>query len=352
MSSENTSQRLVSSDHRDEDNDIVHTVRPETLSTFLGQENLKSNLKVFIEAAKQRRTAMDHILFHGPPGLGKTTLAHIVAKELGVNFHATSGPILSKAGDLAALLTNLQPKDVLFVDEIHRLNPVVEETFYPAIEDYHLDLVIGEGPSARSLRIDLAPFTLIGATTRSGLMTRPLRERFGIPLRLQFYTPQELCNIVLAQAQKLNIPITDCGAYEIAKRARGTPRIAGRLLRRVGDFALVEATLPVCKEVADKALFRLDVDYKGLDLADRRYITHIAQAYDGGPVGIETMAAALSEPRDVLEDVIEPYLLQEGFIQRTPRGRQLTRLAYNHLDLSAPPKLEQPQTLLDDEAPL
>lgn len=311
-------------------------IRPLRLDRFMGQQTVKENLAVFLEAARQRSKAMDHILLHGPPGLGKTTLAHIVAKELGVNFHATSGPIISKAGDLAALLTNLGPKDVLFIDEIHRLNPVVEETLYPAMEDYHLDLVIGEGPSARSLRIDIAPFTLIGATTRAGLMTRPLRERFGIPLRLQFYTPTELCQIVTLQAATLNLDTTPDGALEIAKRSRGTPRIAGRLLRRVADYALVDGTLPITRAVADGALSRLEVDGHGLDSQDRRYLSHIAIACGGGPVGIETLAAALSEPRDVLEDVLEPFLLQEGFIQRTPRGRILSSLAYTYLGLDQP----------------
>ncbi len=329
-------ERLTSPDDQEEDIAVIHTVRPTSLDGFLGQSSAKENLKIFIEAAKQRKQAMDHTLFHGPPGLGKTTLAHIVAKELGVNFHATSGPILSKAGDLAALLTNLQPRDVLFIDEIHRLNPIVEEVLYPAMEDYHLDLVIGEGPSARSLRIDLAQFTLIGATTRAGLMTRPLRERFGIPLRLQFYTSEELAEIIITQSKKLSIELTCEGAAEIAQRSRGTPRIAGRLLRRVGDYALVEKTLPITNKVADKALKRLEVDHKGLDSADKRYLNQIAFAYAGGPVGIDTMAAALSEPRDVLEDVVEPYLLQEGFLQRTPRGRQLTSVAYQHLGLDPP----------------
>lgn len=332
---ENSAERLLSPNQKDEDL-AIHTVRPKKLDDFLGQSLAKENLKIFIEASKQRAQAMDHILFHGPPGLGKTTLAGIVANELGVNFHATSGPILSKSGDLAALLTNLQPRDVLFIDEIHRLNPIVEESLYPAMEDYHLDLVIGEGPSARSLRIDLSPFTLIGATTRSGLMTRPLRERFGIPLRLQFYTSNELKKIILAQAYKLSINLTEEGAEEIAKRSRGTPRISGRLLRRVGDYALVENTLPITRAVADKALQRLEVDDKGLDAADKNYLSQIAFAYGGGPVGIETIAAALSEPRDVLEDVVEPYLLQQGFLQRTSRGRQLTGLAYKHLNLEVP----------------
>jgi len=346
MDKKTNTERLVSPENTEEDK-AIHTVRPTKLDDFLGQSSAKENLKIFIEASKQREQAMDHILFHGPPGLGKTTLANIVAKELGVNFHATSGPILSKSGDLAALLTNLQPRDVLFIDEIHRLNPIVEESLYPAMEDYHLDLVIGEGPSARSLRIDLSQFTLIGATTRSGLMTRPLRERFGIPLRLQFYTPQELKKIILAQAKKLSIDLTTEGAEEIAKRSRGTPRISGRLLRRVGDYALVENTLPITREIADRALQRLEVDNKGLDVSDKNYLTQIATAYGGGPVGIETIAAALSEPRDVLEDVVEPYLLQQGFLQRTPRGRQLTSLAYKHLNIEIPKSRDDYISLLD-----
>ena len=312
-------------------------LRPLVLDEFIGQAEARSNLKVFIESAKRRGEAMDHTLFHGPPGLGKTTLAQIMARELGVGFRMTSGPVLAKAGDLAAILTNLEARDVLFIDEIHRLNPAVEEVLYPALEDFELDLVIGEGPAARTVRIELQPFTLIGATTRMGLLTTPLRDRFGIPTRLQFYTTQELHQIVTRGARLMGAPATEGGAQEIAKRARGTPRIAGRLLRRVVDFAIVEGDGTVTQEIADRALTRLGVDHLGLDGADRRYLTLIAENYQGGPVGIETLSAALSESRDALEEVIEPYLLQQGLIQRTPRGRMLAQKAWTHLGM-APPK--------------
>jgi Holliday junction DNA helicase RuvB len=321
-------------DKRPEDAD--RALRPQGLAEFIGQAEARANLKVFIESAKQRGEAMDHTLFHGPPGLGKTTLAQIMARELGVNFRMTSGPVLAKAGDLAAILTNLEPRDVLFIDEIHRLNPVVEEVLYPALEDFELDLVIGEGPAARTVRIELQPFTLVGATTRLGLLTTPLRDRFGIPTRLQFYTTAELHEIVTRNAKLMSIPITDDGAREIAKRARGTPRIAGRLLRRVVDFALVDGDGSIDQGLADSALTRLGVDHLGLDGADRRYLDLIAENYAGGPVGIETMSAALSESRDALEEVIEPYLLQQGLIQRTPRGRMLAAKAWTHLGLDAP----------------
>jgi Holliday junction DNA helicase RuvB len=291
---------------------------------------------VFIESAKMRGEAMDHALFHGPPGLGKTTLAQIMARELGVNFRMTSGPVLAKAGDLAAILTNLEARDVLFIDEIHRLNPAVEEVLYPALEDFELDLVIGEGPAARTVRIELQPFTLVGATTRMGLLTTPLRDRFGIPTRLEFYTEDELNEIVTRGARLMGAPADEAGAREIAKRARGTPRIAGRLLRRVVDFAVVEGAGRVTQAIADNALTRLGVDHLGLDSADRRYLRLIAESYGGGPVGVETMSAALSESRDSLEDVIEPYLLQKGLIQRTPRGRMLAQAAWTHLGLNAP----------------
>lgn len=314
-------------------------LRPQKLDDFIGQAGLRANLEVFIQAAKSRQQALDHVLLFGPPGLGKTTLAQIIAKELGSNFRSTSGPVIARAGDLAALLTNLQPHDVLFIDEIHRLSPVVEEVLYPAMEDFQLDLMIGEGPAARSVRIDLPPFTLIGATTRSGLITRPLRERFGIPLRMQFYTPEELQKIVSRAASKLNMPLSPDGAAEIARRARGTPRIAGRLLRRVRDFAVVAGCKVIDAKSADNALTRLEVDRLGFDAMDRRYLGIIAENYGGGPVGIETLAAALSEQRDVLEEVIEPYLLQQGLLQRTPRGRMLTEGGYRHLGLSAPEKL-------------
>ena len=316
--------------------DADRALRPQTLDEFIGQRDARANLKVFIESAKMRGEAMDHALFHGPPGLGKTTLAQIMARELGVNFRMTSGPVLAKAGDLAAILTNLEARDVLFIDEIHRLNPAVEEVLYPALEDFELDLVIGEGPAARTVRIELQPFTLVGATTRMGLLTTPLRDRFGIPTRLEFYTEGELHEIVTRGARMMGAPAEDAGAREIAKRARGTPRIAGRLLRRVVDFAVVEGTGKVTQEIADSALTRLGVDHLGLDSADRRYLRLIAESYGGGPVGVETMSAALSESRDGLEDVIEPYLLQKGLIQRTPRGRMLAQAAWTHLGLDAP----------------
>ncbi|MEM1360571.1 MAG: Holliday junction branch migration DNA helicase RuvB [Pseudomonadota bacterium] len=316
--------------------DRDRALRPELLADFIGQEEARANLSVFIAAARQRGEAMDHTLFHGPPGLGKTTLAQIIARELGVNYRMTSGPVLAKAGDLAAILTNLEARDVLFIDEIHRLNPAVEEVLYPALEDFALDLVIGEGPAARTVRIDLQPFTLVGATTRLGLLTTPLRDRFGIPVRLQFYSVSELDEIVARGAQLMGVSAEPAGTREIAARARGTPRIAGRLLRRVVDFALVEGDGRLTQLGADAALTRLGVDELGLDGADRRYLRLIAEAYGGGPVGIETIAAALSESRDGLEEVIEPYLLQQGLIQRTPRGRLLAARAWPHLGLNAP----------------
>ena len=319
-------------------------LRPQTLGEFVGQRTLCENLAVFVAAARQRGEPIDHVLLYGPPGLGKTTLARIVAHELGVGFRATSGPIITKAGDLAAVLTNLQPRDVLFIDEIHRLNPAVEEVLYPAMEDGELDLMIGEGPAARSVRIDLQPFTLVGATTRLGLLTSPLRERFGINMRLEFYSPDELISIVRRNAALLDLPVTDLGAVEIAKRARGTPRVAGRLLRRVRDFAVVEASLPVDEVVADRALTRLEVDARGLDSMDRRYLRHIVENHAGGPVGIETIAAALSEERDTIEDVVEPFLMQQGFLQRSPRGRLITAGAYRHLGME-PPKRTQGELL-------
>jgi len=316
-----------------------YALRPERLSEFIGQETIKENLKVFIEAAKKRKQALDHVLLHGPPGLGKTTLAQIISKELGVGFRGTSGPVIVRAGDLAALLTNLQPHDVLFIDEIHRLSPQVEEVLYPAMEDFQLDLMIGEGPAARSVKIDLPPFTLIGATTRSGLITRPLRERFGIPLRFQFYEEKELQFIVSKASEKLGMGLSDDGAMEIAKRSRGTPRIAGRLLRRIRDFASVADVKVVDAKLADKALNKLEVDEKGFDAMDRKYMTIIAENYGGGPVGADTIAAAMSEQRDVIEEVIEPYLMQEGLIQRTPRGRMLSAIGYKHIGIQMPANL-------------
>lgn len=316
--------------------DADRALRPQLLDDFVGQAEVRANLRVFIQSARMRGEAMDHTLFHGPPGLGKTTLAQIMARELGVGFRMTSGPVLAKAGDLAAILTNLEARDVLFIDEIHRLNPAVEEVLYPALEDFELDLVIGEGPAARTVRIELQPFTLVGATTRMGLLTTPLRDRFGIPTRLQFYTVDELHQIVTRNAEKMGAPANDAGAREIAKRARGTPRIAGRLLRRVVDFAVVEGDGTVTQELADRSLTRLGVDHLGLDGADRRYLQLIAENYAGGPVGIETLSAALSESRDALEEVIEPFLLQQGLLQRSPRGRMLAAKAWAHLGLAAP----------------
>jgi holliday junction DNA helicase RuvB len=349
-------ERLVTGAKKEADA-FEATIRPQALGDFIGQEQARANLKVFIQAAKARGDALDHVLFAGPPGLGKTTLAQIMAKELGVGFRATSGPVIGKAGDLAALLTNLEERDVLFIDEIHRLNPAVEEILYPAMEDFQLDLIIGEGPAARSVRIDLAKFTLVGATTRAGLLTNPLRDRFGIPVRLNFYTHDELELIVSRGARVLGVPMQKDGAMEIARRSRGTPRIAGRLLRRVRDFAAVDGAGTITAAVADKALLQLEVDREGLDALDHRYLNCIARDYDGGPVGIETMSAALSEPRDALEEIVEPYLLQQGFISRTPRGRVLTLRAYKHMGLSGPPRSSVPQfglfdpdKVIDDDA--
>ena len=344
----NNDPRLVTAEERGEDAEV--SLRPQTLDEFIGQAAARANLKVFVEAARGRGEALDHVLFVGPPGLGKTTLAQIMARELGVNFRSTSGPVIAKAGDLAALLTNLEDRDVLFIDEIHRLSPAVEEILYPAMEDFQLDLIIGEGPAARSVKIDLARFTLVAATTRLGLITNPLRDRFGIPVRLDFYSADELETIVRRGARILSLNMSDDGAREIAMRARGTPRIAGRLLRRVRDFANVAGAEVVNRKVADEALSRLEVDALGLDNLDRRYLNIIARNFGGGPVGIETIAASLSEPRDAIEDIIEPYLIQQGFLQRTPRGRVLTGNAWRHLGLEAPKDIAQRQIgLFEDE---
>ena len=337
--------RLVTAKRSEEDAAEL-ALRPQTLDDFIGQKQVRENLKIFIAAAKGRGEALDHVLLHGPPGLGKTTMAQIVAREMGVGFRATSGPVIQKAGDLAAQLTNLQAHDVLFIDEIHRLNPAIEEVLYPAMEDFQLDLMIGEGPAARSVRIELPPFTLVGATTRSGLMTRPLRERFGIPLRMVFYTPAELETIVQRAARVLKMTLAPDGSAEIAKRSRGTPRVANRLLRRVRDFAAVAGDAAVDARVADAALTRLEVDGRGLDAMDRRYLACIAENYGGGPVGAETLAAALAEQRDVIEDVIEPYLMQLGLLMRTPRGRLLSEGGYRHLGLAMPKGQKQQLDLL------
>lgn len=325
--------RLITPQKIAGDEELYTGLRPQSLSDFVGQKNICENLRVFVDAARNRQDALDHTLLFGPPGLGKTTLAQIISKELGVGFRPTSGPMISKAGDLAAILTNLEPRDVLFIDEIHRLNPTVEEVLYSAMEDFQLDIIIGEGPAARSVRIDLPPFTLVGATTRSGLLSNPLRDRFGIPLRLEFYTTEDLMKIVTRGARLLNLKMSDDGAHEIACRSRGTPRIAGRLLRRVRDFA---GDKIVDKSLADMALTRLDVDKFGLDLMDRRYLRCIAEKYAGGPVGADTLCAALSEERDTLEEIIEPYLMQLGLVMRTPRGRIISQAGWKHLGMTVP----------------
>ena len=343
-------ERIIAPSEAQEDAPDSQT-RPQTLEEFVGQRQVCDNLRVFVEAARGRQEAMDHVLLFGPPGLGKTTLAQIVSRELGVGFRATSGPVIAKAGDLAAILTNLEARDVLFIDEIHRLNPAVEEILYPAVEDFQLDLVIGEGPAARSVRIDLQPFTLVGATTRSGLISTPLRDRFGIPLRLSFYGVEELQGIIRRNARILGLELTEDGAIEIAKRSRGTPRVAGRLLRRVRDFATVDGAKAVDAQAADAALNRLEVDAMGLDAMDRRYLTCIAENYGGGPVGAETLAAALSEERDTIEEVIEPYMIQQGLLMRTPRGRVLAEGAYKHLGLTTPRNIRQLELLAQEENP-
>lgn len=343
-------EREIAPQFKPEKDGDEFSIRPLSLDDFTGQQKARENLKVFIEAAKTRQQPLDHVLLFGPPGLGKTTLAQIISREMGVGFRATSGPVISKAGDLAAILTNLQPNDVLFIDEIHRLNAAVEEILYPAMEDRQLDLIIGEGPAARSVRIDLPPFTLVAATTRSGMITRPLRERFGIPIRLEFYEPEDLSKIVARGAALMGMKITAEGAFEIARRSRGTPRIAGRLTRRVHDFALVAKTPTVDAKVADAALLKLEVDKAGLDAMDRRYMRCIAENYAGGPAGIETIAAALSEQRDVLEEVVEPYLLQQGLIIRTPRGRMISDAGYKYMGLPAPKHLQERQLAFMDDA--
>ena len=341
------SERLIDQNVQSEDADAA--MRPKTLEDFVGQQKGRENLAIFIKAAKKRGDALDHVLLAGPPGLGKTTLAQIVARELGTGFRSTSGPVITKAGDLAALLTNLEPHDVLFIDEIHRLSPAVEEVLYPAMEDFELDLIIGDGPAARSVKIDLPPFTLVGATTRSGLLTTPLRDRFGIPIYLGFYTHEELEFIIRRNAALMGLEMSDDGAQEIASRARGTPRVAGRLLRRVRDFANVEGADRITAKLADGALQRLEVDKRGLDGLDRRYLTVVAEKFIGGPVGIETLAAALGEPRDALEDIVEPFLIQLGFVNRTPRGRMLMQAAFEHLGLDVPKTARQAEADLFEE---
>ena len=348
MTDRQAAERIVTGARKDADA-FEATIRPQSLDDFVGQEQARANLRVFIQAAKARGDALDHVLFAGPPGLGKTTLSQIMAKELGVGFRATSGPVISKAGDLAALLTNLEERDVLFIDEIHRLSPAVEEILYPAMEDFQLDLMIGEGPAARSVRIDLPKFTLVGATTRAGLLTNPLRDRFGIPVRLNFYSVDELESVVSRGARVLGAAMSADGSREIAKRSRGTPRIAGRLLRRVRDFAAVDGAPIINAAVADKALRMLEVDAEGLDALDHRYLGCVLRNYEGGPVGIETLAAALSEPRDALEEIVEPYLLQQGFISRTPRGRVLTLRAYRHLGVQGPARAASPELPIFDD---
>ena len=319
--------------------DALVKVFPKALDEYIGQEKARGQLEIFINAARGRSEALDHVLLFGPPGLGKTTLAHIIAREMGVNLRQTSGPVLERAGDLAALLTNLEPNDVLFIDEIHRLSPVVEEILYPAMEDYRLDIMIGEGPAARSVRLDLPPFTLVGATTRAGMLTNPLRDRFGIVARLEFYTPQELGRIVHRSANLLDVAMDEAGALEIARRSRGTPRISNRLLRRVRDYAQVKSDGTVSAEIADAALQMLDVDKLGFDLMDRKLLLAVLQKFGGGPVGLDNLAAAIGEERDTIEDVLEPYLIQQGYLMRTPRGRVATQSAYLHFGLPTPPNL-------------
>ena len=341
--------RLIDAEHNEQTENFDLSLRPKKLIEFIGQPQVQKNLSTFISAASSRQEAMDHALLFGPPGLGKTTLAQIISNELGVGFRSTSGPIINKAGDLAALLTNLQPKDVLFIDEIHRLAPNIEEILYPAMEDLQLDLIIGEGPSARTIKIDLPPFTLVGATTRSGLLTTPLRDRFGIQIRMEFYNSNDLVKILLKLAEKLNVNLDEGGSYEIAKRSRGTPRVAGRLLRRVRDILSVSSLKVIDNKFADRALSQLDVDKSGLDAVDRKYLNVIIEKYQGGPVGLDTLSAILSEQKDMIEEVIEPYLLQRGLIQRSSRGRIVSASGWRHLGLT-PPKNADEQTDMMDQS--